>query len=303
VNALASRFLNPLALVPMGLAALAATLGFVVLAPGSAAVGSGRAQIAQAARAAPSSDDPCAPLKGDIAAGCQLFQEHCASCHGANAEGSGVFGPSLENVGSATVDLWLSAGWMPLKNSTDQPEPKPPQFPPDQIKQIVDYVASLFPGKGPGIPSYDLKNANLAEGFSLFVLNCAPCHTVTGAGDALFNVDAPTMHGVPPGRVAEAIHTGPGNMPQFVPGVLTEQEANDVIAYVTGPIQHPTNPGGLALGGIGPVAEGFVGLFVGVGATMLVAFWVGDRTERDEDEGEGEGSEHQAHGEGGLADA
>jgi ubiquinol-cytochrome c reductase cytochrome c subunit len=49
------------------------------------------------------------------------------------------------------------------------------------------------------------------------------------------------------------------------------------VAYVTGPIQHPDNRGGLGLGGIGPVAEGFVALFVGVGALMLVAFWLGER--------------------------
>jgi ubiquinol-cytochrome c reductase cytochrome c subunit len=47
---------------------------------------------------------------------------------------------------------------------------------------------------------------------------------------------------------------------------------------VTGVIQHPANPGGVALGGIGPVGEGFVGLLVGVGALMLVCFWIGDRT-------------------------
>ena len=54
-------------------------------------------------------------------------------------------------------------------------------------------------------------------------------------------------------------------------------------------IQHPDSPGGLALGGVGPVAEGFVGLFVGVGACLLAAFWVGDRTEHDEDDG------HEGH--------
>ena len=35
---------------------------------------------------------------------------------------------------------------------------------------------------------------------------------------------------------------------------------------------------------MGPVAEGFVGLFVGVGACLLAALWVGDRTEAEEDE-------------------
>ena len=50
-----------------------------------------------------------------------------------------------------------------------------------------------------------------------------------------------------------------------------------IVKYVTTVIQHPVNQGGLGLGGIGPVAEGFIGLLFGVGGIMLVAFWLGDR--------------------------
>ncbi len=45
-----------------------------------------------------------------------------------------------------------------------------------------------------------------------------------------------------------------------------------------GVIQHPSNPGGFALGGVGPVGEGFVGLLLGVGVLLMVCFWIGDRT-------------------------
>jgi len=60
---------------------------------------------------------------------------------------------------------------------------------------------------------------------------------------------------------------------------------------VTRYIEHPRDPGGLGLGGVGPVAEGFVGLFVGVGLCVLAAFWIGDRTPRDleEDGADGHG--------------
>ena len=88
--------------------------------------------------------------------------------------------------------------------------------------------------------------------------------------------------GVTATNVAEAIETGPGNMPRMVPGALTKSQANDVVAYVTEDIEHPSSPGGLGLGGVGPVAEGFVGLFLGVGACMLIALWIGDRTERED---------------------
>ena len=66
-------------------------------------------------------------------------------------------------------------------------------------------------------------------------------------------------------------------MPHFGPRNLTNQQVADIVNYVTTPIQHPDNQGGLGLGGIGPVAEGFIGLLFGVGGIMLVAFWLGDR--------------------------
>ena len=81
----------------------------------------------------------------------------------------------------------------------------------------------------------------------------------------------------PPTQIVEAIRSGPGNMPHFGPGNVSERQAADIVAYVTEVIQHPDNRGGLGLGGIGPVAEGFIGLLIGVGALMLVAFWIGDR--------------------------
>ena len=77
-------------------------------------------------------------------------------------------------------------------------------------------------------------------------------------------------------------------MPRFDPGALTKAEAKDVVAYVTEDIEHPSSPGGLGLGGVGPVAEGFIGLFIGVGVCMLIALWIGERTEREDEEDEHE---------------
>ena len=67
-------------------------------------------------------------------------------------------------------------------------------------------------------------------------------------------------------------------MPHFGPGNITDSEARDITAYVTRCLQHPVQRGGVGLGGIGPVGEGFVGLLIGVGVLMLVCFWIGDRS-------------------------
>jgi mono/diheme cytochrome c family protein len=189
----------------------------------------------------------------------------------------------------ATVDLWLSSGWMPLAEPTAEPERKPAKFDRTEVLEIVRYVTSLAPSfDNPGIPvGLDISHANVAVGFSLFALNCAPCHTITGAGDALADgIQAPPLHGVTKTMVWEAVRTGPGNMPRFGPRTLSSAQVDDIVGYVVKNIQHPVSPGGLSLGGVGPVAEGFVGLFVGVGACLLAALWVGDRTETDEDGGQ-----------------
>ncbi len=233
-----------------------------------------------------------------LAQGRTLFDENCSSCHGTQAQGSSL-APNLRGLGSATVDLWVSSGWMPLANPGVQPARKPSHFTPSQTLGIARYVASLAPG-GLAIPTVDLKGASSAEGFSVFALNCAPCHTITGAGDALSNgIVAPPLHGVTGTQIEEAVRTGPGNMPRFSTFTVSKQQLADVVDYVTRYVEHPDSPGGgLTLGGVGPVAEGFVGLFAGVGLCVLIALWIGDRNESsgESEPGHGDGSHDEGPG-------
>lgn len=263
-------------LVPVGLTLLAVLLGISLFGLSGGSPSSAATKMALTSASVPSSST--------LANGEELFAVNCSSCHGANASG-GALAPNLQGLGSATVDLWVSTGLMPLAVPGAQPERKPDKFTAAQTTAIAEWVQSLTPGKGVAIPHVDLSGANVATGFDLFAANCAPCHTITGAGDALSNgLVALPLHGLTATNIAEAIMTGPGNMPRFEPGALTPAEAKDVIAFVSRNIEHPYSPGGLGLGGVGPVAEGFVGLFIGVGVCMLLALWIGDRTEREESE-------------------
>jgi ubiquinol-cytochrome c reductase cytochrome c subunit len=212
------------------------------------------------------------------APGSALFASNCSSCHGPEALGS-VRAPNLQGLGAGTVDFWVSTGRMPLADSSVQAIRKPPRFNRLQTLEIAAWVQSLTPGLGVPIPVVNTNHANLESGNTLFTLNCAACHTITGAGDALADgAIAPSLHLATPTQIVEAIRSGPQNMPRFGPGNITNAEALDIAAYVHGVIQHPSNPGGFGLGGIGPVGEGFVGLLLGVGVLMLVCFWIGDRT-------------------------
>jgi ubiquinol-cytochrome c reductase cytochrome c subunit len=217
-----------------------------------------------------------APTPKYVAAGESLFEAVCSSCHLADAQG-GTKAPSLIGVGPATVNFWVTTGRMPAATplSTEALR-KPPRLSDQQADEIAAFINSLSPS-APYIPAVNVKGADLAAGSDLFALNCASCHTITGMGDELaYGTSSPSLHKATATQIAEAIRTGPGNMPRFA-GNLSDSQVRDVVAYVTEKIQHPTNPGGAGLGGVGPVAEGFVALLFGVGGLMLVCFWIGDR--------------------------
>jgi ubiquinol-cytochrome c reductase cytochrome c subunit len=218
-------------------------------------------------------------------AGKLLFDQTCSSCHGSeangvNASGGPAIGPNLQGVGAATIDFWVTTGRMPATDiAAVEAERKPPRLTDKQALEVAAYINSLDPSV-PAVPTPNLKGANLADGANLFQLNCAACHTITGAGDALaFGTNAPSLQNrqVTAQQVVEAMRIGPANMPRFS-GNLSDSQVRDVVAYVTEKIQHPSDPGGLSLGGVGPVAEGFVALLIGVGGLALICFWIGDRT-------------------------
>jgi ubiquinol-cytochrome c reductase cytochrome c subunit len=214
--------------------------------------------------------------------GQSLYLENCASCHGVNANGvpangtSGAF-PNLVGLGSATIDFWIESGRMPAADPRSvQANRRTPRLTHDQAVAIAAWINSLDPSY-PAIPTPHLAGANVADGAALFALNCAACHTIEGDGDALAQgTFAPSLRNIPATQVVEAIRTGPGNMPRFT-GNLSDYQVRDIVAYVTEYLQHPRNPGGLGLGGLGPVAEGFVGLLIGVGLLALIGYWVGER--------------------------
>ena len=228
------------------------------------------------------------PPKSFVEAGRLLFAQTCSSCHGNDASGTQIvngkleatIGPNLVGVGAATVDFWVSTGRMPATDvKAVEAERRPSRLTSQQALELAAWVNSLDPAV-PAVPFPHLQGANQSVGADHFSLNCAACHTLEGTGDALaYGTNAPSLINkqVTPQQVAEAIRTGPANMPRFS-GNLSDAQVRDIVSYVTGRLQHPTNPGGFSLGGIGPVAEGFVALLIGVGGLALICFWIGERS-------------------------
>lgn len=210
-----------------------------------------------------------------ITDGHTLFVEACSSCHGVDAAGT-ARAPTLQGLGAATVDFWVRTGRMPLALPEAQARRKPPVFDARQARDIANYVASLAPG-GISVPSVDPSAGDLQQGGELFRLDCATCHSFVAAGGTLsYGAYAPSLAPDSPLDVAEAIRTGPGNMPRFSTAELSQKDMNSIIRYVQY-IVHPDDHGGLSLGHVGPVTEGLIAFVLGVGLLMLAAFWIGDR--------------------------
>jgi ubiquinol-cytochrome c reductase cytochrome c subunit len=214
-----------------------------------------------------------------------LFNNSCITCHGRDGRGVTERGPSLIGVGAASVEFQVGTGRMPMARQEAQAEKKPPQFNPDEITQLGQYVQEL--GGGPVLPegtdyARDIESDEgaLARGGELFRINCTSCHSFGGAGGALSSGKyAPGLHDATQRQIYAAMLSGPQNMPVFGDNQLTPDQKRDVITYITKQLQQDKDPGGLFnLGRYGPITEG-VAIFV-VGMTILVfsCLWIAGKS-------------------------
>jgi ubiquinol-cytochrome c reductase cytochrome c subunit len=262
VKALAARRRHPLATVVVLLLGLLVTgAGYATLAPQRATASTGA-----------SADD--------VQAGRELFLANCASCHGLQAQGTRN-GPTLIGVGAASVQFQVGTGRMPLQRTTVQAPVRTVDFSDEETLQLAAYVASLAPG--PAIPEAEYlelvdDEERLAEGAELFRVNCAMCHNVVGAGGALTRGKyAPSLTGVDPVHIYEAMVTGPQSMPVFNDANIPPEDKQDIISYLKYVEEQPA-PGGFGLGALGPVTEGLFVWVVALGALIGIAVWLGAKS-------------------------
>jgi ubiquinol-cytochrome c reductase cytochrome c subunit len=211
----------------------------------------------------------------DIAAGRQIYQNSCITCHGANLEGVQGQGPSLIGVGSAAVYFQVTTGRMPAPYQGAYEPSKPPKYNEHQTLQLGAYVESV--GGGPQVPSGNLRapTSTLGPGGELFRLNCAQCHGVTGKGAPLSaGKTAPSLNGATDKQIYTAMLSGPESMPVFGDNEITPDEKKQIITYIQ-TLQASADPGGNGIDRIGPVSEAVVIWVAGVGAIIIAILWIG----------------------------
>lgn len=207
--------------------------------------------------------------------GKRLYLEGCSSCHGLGAQGTD-YGPSLIGVGAASVHFQVSTGRMPMAAPGAQAPANKAIYNEEEVLNMSAYIASLAPG--PAIPTSEQINyeeADIAMGGILFRINCAQCHQAAGSGGALTQGKyAPSLMEATPLEIYEAMLTGPQNMPIFSDETLPTEQKQEIISFIM-ELQGASSPGGLALGRIGPVAEGLF-LWTAVFAAFIgAAVWIG----------------------------
>jgi ubiquinol-cytochrome c reductase cytochrome c subunit len=165
---------------------------------------------------------------------------------------------------------------MPMADMSTQAMRKKPVYNAEQVNALATYVASLAPG--PAVPTDAVLNyerdGSVAQGGELFRTNCAMCHNFAAQGGALTQGKyAPTLMGVEPKHIYEAMITGPQSMPVFSDKTITPAEKLSIIKWIKA-AQNEPQLAGSSLGRVGPVTEGLLVWTLGIGLLIGVAVWL-----------------------------
>jgi mono/diheme cytochrome c family protein len=104
-------------------------------------------------------------------------------------------------------------------SSEPAPPPVPPTLPPETLPDAGTTPADAGTGPDP---------AAVARGEAVFQQHCALCHPggEQGVGPSLITSSAT------PDQIRTQVRNGAGVMPPFPPSVISDQQLNDLIAYV-----------------------------------------------------------------------
>ncbi len=223
-----------------------------------------------------------------------LYGLHCATCHGVDLRGTpGV--PALMTAGGAAVDFYLTTGRMPLANKSADHALRPPSdriiaagtqafhapalLNADQTAAINAYVSQHGTGTTP-IPHVQLDATKLSAGRKIFETNCEACHGAGAQGaTAGYQWTALSLQRSTPAQIGEAVRIGPGVMPRFTPAQLSDDDIDAVATYVRYLFTENQNYGGTVMWYLGPIAEGAVGAFIGVGFLFWVVYFTGTKAD------------------------
>jgi ubiquinol-cytochrome c reductase cytochrome c subunit len=177
--------------------------------------------------------------------GGEVFQATCAACHGTRGEGgqgTGLAGgPPVRGIELAYLDMTVRTGRMPIPDRdlgvyADRLSEE------DRVA-LVAYARERLEVTG-DIPTVEPGHA--ARGQELYVRNCAACHgAAADGGISGASVFVPPLAGLDGIAIAEATRVGPFEMPAFDAGVLSDEDIDDIVAYLEAVDESPRTAIGL----------------------------------------------------------
>jgi ubiquinol-cytochrome c reductase cytochrome c subunit len=235
--------------------------------------------VATVATAQVDEDEVPDPVGGDdpetVSRGVELYGQHCIMCHGAEGRGT-ERAASIREASPALVDFVIRTGRMPLPRDGARIQRREPVIDERGREAIVAYIRT-FAAQEPEIPDPDPEAGDLVHGRELYETHCIACHSPFGMGIAISQEDlAPAVHDADEVEIAQAVRAGPGVMPRFGEATIDDDDLDSLIQYVMHLRDRP-QPGGITFGRGGPVGEGLLAWIVGMGALLLVAYFIGER--------------------------
>jgi len=174
---------------------------------------------------------------GNVAAGKAAFMKAgCYECHGSLGQGNLSAGPAIAPH-PIPFDGFL--GYIRAPRG-EMPPFDEHELPLDEAQNIWAYLQSIPSGPAPGtiaaLRAIDTGNAGtaapvapeIARGHEIFSTYCVKCHVSARIGPPLANVKAHETLAV---TIAQIKNPAPP-MPKLFPATLSEQDVNDVAAYV-----------------------------------------------------------------------
>ena len=220
--------------------------------------------LAGVAAAAEPEQDPVETANPDN--GALLYSVHCAQCHGAAGNGGEM--PDFEGrapalrpednpgVDVAYLDLVMSTGRMPPAGSPYDNRTRDVVLNEQERADLIAWMQDEF-GVGGELP--EVGEGEAGRGQEIWNANCGHCHGAVGAGGvAGAGAWTPSVNDKGPEVIAQAIRVGPFQMPQFERGQISDQEVDDVVAFM-GKVREEADQQVLGIPELNPVyASAFV---------------------------------------------